>query len=62
MLTKESRELKAGEEAIENKVCDPKAMNPNAQIGEDARSPAERLDLIEQKGREISQRLASLRS
>lgn len=61
-LTKESRELKAGGEAIENAVYDPKAMNPNAQIDEDARSPAELLDLIEQKGREIAQALASLRS
>jgi hypothetical protein len=44
-LTKESRELKAGGEAIENAVYDPKAMNPNAQIDEDARNPAELLDL-----------------
>jgi len=61
-LGKESRELKAKAEAIENAVYDLKAVNPNAQAEEDTRTPAELLEVIEQKGREISEALAALRN
>ncbi len=46
---------------IEAKNYDLKAVNPNAKDEGDTRTPAELLDLIEAKGRELSEALAALR-
>ena len=47
--------------AIEKKNYDLKAVNPNAKNEEDTRTPEELLDIIEAKGREITEALAPLR-
>jgi type I restriction enzyme M protein len=49
-------------EDIEAKNYDLKAVNPNAVSKEDTRTPEELLDIIEAKGREVSEALASLRA
>jgi type I restriction enzyme M protein len=49
-------------EEIEARSYDVKAVNPNAVSKEDTRTPEELLDIIEAKGREISEALASLRA
>jgi type I restriction enzyme M protein len=36
--------------------------NPNKQAEEDTRTPAELLDIIEQKGREVAEAVAALRA
>ena len=46
---------------IEKKKYDLKAVNPNARRNQDTRTPEELLDLIEAKGREVSEALAILR-
>jgi len=46
---------------IEARGYDLKAVNPNAKSDEDTRTPAELLDLIEQKGDEVRAALAKLR-
>ncbi|MCL4202998.1 MAG: type I restriction-modification system subunit M [Pirellulaceae bacterium] len=61
-LTKEAREQQARAEGIEDAVYDLKAVNPNKQVEEDARTPAELLDIIEQKGHEVTEALATLRA
>ena len=61
-MTKEARELAGQAEDIENAVYDLKAVNPHARNEEDTRTPEELLDLIEAKGREITEALAVLRS
>lgn len=61
-LTKEARELAARAQDIEDAVYDLKAVNPNKQTEEDQRTPGELLDIIEQKGREVAEALAVLRS
>ena len=61
-LTREARELAGKAEAIENAVYDLKAVNPHKIPDTDRRTPAELLDLIEAKGREIGEALAILRS
>jgi type I restriction enzyme M protein len=38
-----------------------KAVNPNAKVDEDQRTPDELLDLIEAKGREVAEALKKLR-
>lgn len=48
-------------EAIEAKGFDLKAVNPNAKNHEDTRTPEELLDLIEAKGKEISEAIKALR-
>ena len=48
-------------EHIEAKNFDLKAVNPNAKSTEDTRTPEELLDLIEAKGREVTEALAALR-
>ena len=48
-------------QAIEAKGYDLKAVNPNAKNNDDTRTPAELLDLIEAKGREVAEALAILR-
>ena len=47
---------------IEAKNYDLKAVNPNAKTNEDTRTPEELLDLIEAKGKEITEALTALRS
>ncbi|NUQ60907.1 MAG: N-6 DNA methylase [Pirellulales bacterium] len=61
-LTKEARELAGRAQDIEDAVYDVKAVNPNKQAEEDTRTPAELLDTIEAKGREVVEALAVLRS
>jgi len=61
-LTKEARELVNRAQNIEDTVYDLKAVNPNKQSTEDTRTPAELLDIIEQKGREVAEALATLRA
>ena len=46
---------------IEEKNYDLKAVNPNAKIEEDTRTPEELLDIIEQKGKEVMEALVMLR-
>ena len=48
-------------EEIEAKNFDLKAVNPNAKVEEDTRTPNELLDLIEAKGKEVQEALAKLR-
>ena len=48
-------------EEIEAKGFDLKAVNPHAKSEEDTRTPDQLLDLIEAKGREVAEALASLR-
>jgi type I restriction enzyme M protein len=50
-----------GRTEIEKKNFDLKAVNPHAKSTEDTRIPEELLDLIEAKGREVAEALASLR-
>jgi type I restriction enzyme M protein len=47
--------------AIEAKNFDLKAVNPNARTNQDTRTPEELLDIIEAKGREVSEAVAELR-
>lgn len=47
---------------IEAKNYDLKAVNPNAKSDEDTRTPAELLDEIEARGREVAEAIASLRA
>ena len=47
---------------IEARNYDLKAVNPNAVVERDTRTPGELLDLIESKGREIAEIVAALRS
>jgi type I restriction enzyme M protein len=58
---KEARELGRRAQAIEDAVYDLKAVNPNAQIEEDTRTPEELIALIAAKGREVAEALAVLR-
>jgi type I restriction enzyme M protein len=48
-------------EEIEARNFDLKAVNPNAKVDEDTRTPNELLDLIEAKGKEVQEALAKLR-
>jgi type I restriction enzyme M protein len=48
-------------EEIEARGYDLKAVNPNAKLDEDTRTPEEILDIIEKKGEEIREALAKLR-
>jgi type I restriction enzyme M protein len=61
-LTKAAREAANKAEAIENAVYDLKAVNPNRKTVVDSRTPAELLDLIEAKGKEVAEALAKLRA
>jgi type I restriction enzyme M protein len=47
---------------IDAKNYDLKAVNPNAKVEEDTRTPEEILDLIEKKGQEIQQAITQLRA
>jgi len=57
----EHREAAKRAQEIENSVYDLKAVNPNAKLDEDTRTPQELLDLIEEKGKEVDAALAELR-
>ncbi|MFN2387076.1 MAG: hypothetical protein ABR576_12485, partial [Thermoanaerobaculia bacterium] len=46
---------------IEAKGFDLKAVNPNARSDEETRSPEELLDVIEAKGKEVDEAIATLR-
>ncbi len=46
---------------IEANNYDLKAVNPHAKSNEDTRTPEELLDLIEAKGREVTEALVKLR-
>ncbi len=61
-LMRESRDATNKAQAIEDAVYDLKAVNPNKKADVDTRTPAELLDLIEAKGREVTEALASLRA
>ena len=61
-LVKEAREATNKADDIENAVYDLKAVNPNRKEDVDRRTPAELLDLIEAKGREVTEALAALRA
>lgn len=60
-LTKEANTLKAKATDIENAAYDLKAVNPNKKQIIDARIPDDLLDIIDAKGKEISEVLALLR-
>jgi type I restriction enzyme M protein len=61
-VLKEAREATNKADDIENAVYDLKAVNPNRKADSDRRTPAELLDLIEVKGREVAEALATLRT
>jgi type I restriction enzyme M protein len=58
---RKAREAAAKAEAIENAVYDLKAVNPNRAVEEDRRTPAQLLDEIAARGREVESALAMLR-
>jgi type I restriction enzyme M protein len=58
---REAREIEHKAQATRDAVYDLKAVNPNARSNEDTRTPAELLDFIEAKGREVADALARLR-
>jgi type I restriction enzyme M protein len=60
-LTHESRELAAKAKEIEEAVYDLKAVNPRKRPVVDTRTPEELMDIIEAKGKEVADALASLR-
>jgi len=60
-LTKEAKDTAAKAKEIEDAVYDLKAVNPNKKPVVDTRTPAQLLDIIEAKGREIQEALEALR-
>jgi type I restriction enzyme M protein len=60
-LTRESRELASKAKEIEDAVYDLKAVNPHRKANVDDRTPGMLIDIIEAKGREITEALAVLR-
>ena len=61
-LTREARDFAAKTKEIEDSVYDLKAVNPHKITVVDDRTPEQLMDIIEAKGREISEALASLRA
>jgi type I restriction enzyme M protein len=61
-LFKDAREAANKAEAIESAVYDLKAVNPNRKDDVDRRTPAELLDIIDAKGREVAAAVAALRA
>jgi type I restriction enzyme M protein len=59
--TREVRDLAAKAKEIEDAVYDLKAVNPYRKADVDERTPEELLDIIEAKGQEVAEALASLR-
>ncbi len=62
LAEREAREIENKAQALRDSVYDLKAVNPNAKSTEDTRSPAELLDFIESKGREVLEALSKLRT
>jgi type I restriction enzyme M protein len=62
LIAREARELRAKAKAIEDAVYDLKAVNPTSQATEDTRTPAELIKIIEDKGKEVAEALALLKS
>ena len=60
--TDSERSWTVDRKAIDEKGYDLKAVNPHAKKNEDLRTPEELLDLIEAKGREVAEAVATLRS
>ena len=60
-LGREARDLRNKARAIEDAVYDLKAVNPNAVVEEDTRTPEELLEIIEMKRLEVAEALANLR-
>jgi type I restriction enzyme M protein len=60
-LSREARDLAAKAKEIEDAVYDLKAVNPHKKADVDDRTPEELMDIIEAKGREIVEALATLR-
>lgn len=60
-LLRASREAGAKAQSIEDAVYDLKAVNPNKRSEVDTRTPGKLIDLIEAKGREVSDALTALR-
>lgn len=61
-LLREAREAGNKAQAIEDAAYDLKAVNPNRKAEVDTRTPAELLELIEMKGREVAEAIATLRA
>jgi type I restriction enzyme M protein len=61
-FAKAAKEAEKKAADIENAVYDLKAVNPNKKPVVDTRTPEELLDIIEQKGKEISKALSMLRN
>ena len=59
--TRGARDVAAKAKEIEDAVYDLKAVNPNRKPVVDDRTPEELLSIIEAKGREVAEALASLR-
>ena len=62
LAAREARDAAAKAQAIEDAVYDLKAVNPNRKADSDARTPAELLELIEVRGRDVATALAALRA
>ncbi len=60
-LTQDAKELLNKAKEIEDAVYDLKAVNPNKKSVTDSRTPKEIVEIIESKGKEISEALAILR-
>jgi type I restriction enzyme M protein len=60
-LSRESRDLAAKAKEIEDAVYDLKAVNPNKKPNVDTRTPEDLMNIIEAKGKEITEALAVLR-
>jgi len=60
-LTRDSRDLAAKAKEIEDAVYDLKAVNPHKKPNADTRTPEELMNLIEAKGKEVTDALAALR-
>ncbi|MBE3088118.1 MAG: N-6 DNA methylase [Chloroflexi bacterium] len=61
-LTREARDLAAKAKEIDDAVYDLKAVNPHKKPNVDDRTPEELMDIIEAKGREVAEALATLRA
>ncbi len=57
---REIRDIDSKAQSIEDAPFDLKAVNPNAKTEEDTRSPAELIEIIRRKGREVQEILGNL--
>jgi type I restriction enzyme M protein len=60
-LSKEARQIRSKGEVLVVTVYDLKAVNPNAKVEEDGRTPEELIAIIEAKGKEVAAALALLK-